>query len=128
MAQSPKRPKRTPVSGNRDILTVSGKDENFEYRWVNDSGSRINQFKTAGYEVVTHDVVVGDNKVGAATAVGSVVDKPVGLGTTAVLMRIPKEFYEEDQKTIRDSNTETMAQMKQEAVSDGRYGKLDISK
>jgi len=127
MAQSPKRPQRTPVSGQRDILTVSGKDNDYEYRWVNDSGSRITQFKNAGYEVVTHEVSVGDSKVGTPSSVGSVVDKSVGLGTTALLMRIPKEYYKEDQQAIRAKNDEIMASMKQEAV-DNRYGSLDISK
>ena len=44
------RVKRTPVSG-RNVLTVSGKDPDYEYRVVNDEEDRITRFKDGGYEL-----------------------------------------------------------------------------
>jgi len=50
------RTKRIPISGQRDVMAVVGIDkENYVYRWVNDSGVRIDQFKQAGYEPVEQD-------------------------------------------------------------------------
>jgi len=58
-----KRPQRVPVSGRRDVLTVTDKDEAFVYRWVNDTQGRIDQFLAGGYELVQDDVKVGDDSI-----------------------------------------------------------------
>ena len=91
------RPKRTPING-RNILTVSGKDPAYVYRIVNDVGDRIEMFKGAGYELVDDaDVQVGDRRVNKASAQGSKAQVTVdGIGTKAFVMRIPKEWYNED--------------------------------
>ena len=91
------RPTRTPVSQQRHLLTVQSRDPGFVYRWVNDIDARIEMYKEGGWESVTENLKVGDTKVGTATAVGSAISKPVGNGITAVLMRIKKEWYDEDQ-------------------------------
>lgn len=63
---------RTPV-GTRNILTVKGKDPNYEYRIVNDIDDRVTQFQEAGYELVANETVkVGDKRVNSATSEGSV--------------------------------------------------------
>ena len=92
------RAKRTPVSGGRDILAVRDQDPNYVYRWVNDTDGRLEKFKAAGYEAVTADVEVGTKSVDRNSKLGSVITKSVGGKLTAVLMRIPKEWYVEDQK------------------------------
>ena len=123
------RPKRVPVSGRRDILTVEGKDPSYVYRWVNDVEGRIDMFKDGGYEVVTHDVKVGEKDVDSSKGTGSVVTKNVGAGTTAVLMRIKKEWYEEDQKAKQDEVNRSEEDMRRELNKrdDGRYGSVKIS-
>ena len=96
------RAKRTPVSGGRDILAVKDQDPNYVYRWVNDTDGRLEKFKAAGYEVVTANIEVGTKSVDRNSKLGSAVTKSVGGKLTAVLMRIPKEWYEEDQKAKQD--------------------------
>lgn len=92
------KPKRIPVAG-KNVLTVVGKDPNFIYRFVNDEGDRVQKFLDAGYEIVESDSVsVGDKRVGNASAEGTKAQVSVGKGQKAFLMRISKEWYEEDQK------------------------------
>lgn len=128
IAKSPSgRVRRTPV-GVRNVLTVGGKDPGYEYRIVNDTGDRVEQFKSAGYEVVSaKEVTVGDRRVNAASAEGSFAQVSVGSGTKAVVMRIKKEWYEEDQTRKQDDVDRTEASTKADALK-GTYGKLEISR
>lgn len=118
------RVRRTPV-GIRNVLTVSGKDPDFVYRIVNDTGDRVQQFKEAGYETVssaTH--VVGDNRVNAPSTEGSVAQASVGGGMKGIVMRIKKEWYSEDQEAKLRHVAETEATTKQKALEGSDYGKL----
>ena len=48
IAKAPRgRTQRIPV-GTRQVLTVSGKDPGYEYRIINDSGDRVQEFMDAG--------------------------------------------------------------------------------
>jgi hypothetical protein len=119
------RPKRTPISG-RNVLTVKGKEEGYEYRIVNDSGDRIEMFKDAGWELVDgKDVTVGDRRVDRAGAEGSKAQVSVGGGTKAFVMRIPKELYDEDQKAKNERVNALEETMKKQALSAGDYGKIE---
>jgi hypothetical protein len=122
------RKKRIPVGGARDILTVNGKDPNYEYRWVVDSPGRIQRFNDGGWEVVnTGDHEVGQRTVDRESKVGSAVTKASGDGRTLVLMRILKEWYDEDQKAKQERLDAMESSMRQEA-RDGRYGVLEIAR
>lgn len=119
------RVKRTPVGG-RNILTVSGKDPNFVYRIVNDEDDRITRFKEGGYELVPDETVkVGDNRANAASSMSSFKQLSVGGGKKAYLMRIRKEWYDEDQKEKQKRVDEQEATTKKKALS-GTYGTLSI--
>lgn len=128
IAKSPSgRVRRTPV-GVRNVLTVGGKDPAYEYRIVNDTGDRVEQFKAAGYEVVSaKDVTVGDRRVNAASAEGSAALVSVGGGTKGVVMRINKDWYAEDQARKQEDIARTEASTKADALN-GTYGKLEISR
>lgn len=118
---------RTPV-GQRNILTVRGKDPNYEYRIVNDVEDRITQFQEAGYEIVSDESVqVGDKRVSAASSIGSAKQLSVGGGTKAYVMRIRKDWYEEDQATKLRQVAAQEDSIKAKAL-DGNYGKLEISR
>ena len=131
MAKTSARPQRIPVSGARNILTVAGKDPNYEYRWVNDSeaGMRIERFKEGGWELVNKDAgtKVGDKVVDQGSIVGSVVTRYVGQGTTSVLMRIPKEWYDEDQAAKAALLDEQEDAMRDPSMS-GDYGSFTIQR
>lgn len=121
------RVQRTPV-GKRSILSVRGKDPEYHYRIVNDKDDRIEAFLAAGYEAVNaKDIKVGDNRVDAASPEGSVARVSVGLGDKAVVMRIRKDWFEEDQARKLKEVDLNEAATKQEALN-GTYGKLDISR
>lgn len=128
IAKSPSgRVRRTPV-GARNVLTVGGKHPDFEYRIVNDEGDRVEQFKAAGYDVVSaSDVTVGDRRINAATSEGTTAQVSVGGGMKAVVMRIKKEWYEEDQAAKITSIAASEAATKTEALK-GNYGSLDINR
>ena len=117
--------RRTPINGQRNILTVDGKDPNFVYRIVNDTGDRVNQMAERGYEVVTdNDVKIGDRRIGNPTQTGSPVRTSVGGGVQGVLMKIPKEWHEEDQAAKQAQVDELDATMKREAKAASDYGKF----
>lgn len=90
------RTKRIPVSGPRDILTVTNKDPNFVYRWVKDLPGRVQRFLDGGYEIVNHDAQVGERTVDSGSKVGTAVTRN-DAGATLILMRIPVDWYNEDQ-------------------------------
>ena len=121
------RPQRVPV-GTRNVLTVNGKDPNYHYRVVNDSGDRIQEFLDGGYELVSKDSVrVGDKRVGSATAEGSKSQVSVGQGMKGYVMRIRKEWYEEDQAT-KQRRVNALESSTREKALDGTYGKLEITR
>lgn len=71
------------------------KDRNFEYRWVNDRPGRVQQLHGEDWDVV--ETASGDVESAAlGTQLSRVADKFSGERT--VLMRKPKEFFEEDRK------------------------------
>lgn len=118
---------RKPLTQRGPQAIAGEKNPEFEYRFVNDTGSRIQNFKAAGYEFVTgDDLIVGDNRVSDAADLGSAKRVISNDGTTSYLMRIKKEYYEEDQASKAAAIKEQEAAMKQEA-STGMYGKLNIS-
>lgn len=98
MATPVNRPKRSKLS-QRDKLTFKGhRDPNFAYRVINDKDSRIKDALESGWEFVCSDDQLGDKRAAEAGPIDTRVSKSVGGGTTGFLMRIPKEYYEEDQK------------------------------
>jgi hypothetical protein len=112
---------RGPQSINGD------KDPNYVYRYVNDTGSRVSNFQSAGYEFVDDkEMVVGDSRVFDPSDVGSAKRVTSNDGTISYLMRIKKEFYEEDQAAKAALNDETEKAMKRDATQD-RYGSLKIT-
>lgn len=113
------RETRIPVNGARDILTVKDKDPNFEYRWVIDRPGRLENFRQAGYEVVTDNNEVGQKAVDSQTKLGSAITTTRG-GVTLVLMRIPKEWYDEDQ-LAKQEKVDLQEQAMQEDLRQGGF-------
>lgn len=123
-----KRVVRKPLF-QRGPQTISGeKDSDFVYRFVNDIGSRIEQMKQAGYEIVTDDnLIVGDARVSDPNQMGSAKRVVSKDGTVQFLMRQKKEYYEEDQAAKQAHNDEIERAMKQTA-SEGMYGSIKTSR
>ena len=71
---------------------------------------------------------IGDRRVEGAGALGSKAQASVDkTGAKAFLMRIKNEWYEEDQADKARSIAEQEKSMKQSALSNNDYGKLEIS-
>lgn len=127
----PNRPKRVSLRDQRDQHSFEGKDPNFEYRYVNDIvdhlGPRVERFKKAGWTPVLKDEgTVGEAKVdGNQVKNTSIVEKSAGGKTKAILMKIPKEWYQEDQDAKAAAITESEKQMRRDALNNADYGKLE---
>jgi hypothetical protein len=119
---------RTPL-GQRNLLTVKGKDPNYHYRIVNvsDSDDNFERRVSLGYEPVDNSIDVGDKRVSTPSTLGSVKHISVGQGQKAVVMRIKREWHEEDQAQLNARADEQEATIKQKAL-DGTYGKLEIGR
>lgn len=123
-----KRVRRQSLS-TRNVLTVSGKDPNYEYRIVNDVGDRISQFQEMGYELVSDPgLTVGDRRIANPTAEGSPVKVSVGGGTQGYVMRIKKEWYDEDQAAKQEIPNRIEQAMKREAKDSSDFGNVTIGK
>lgn len=119
---------RVPVSGPRDILTVYGKDPNFEYRFVNDQNNRIQRFLKGGWEIVTDDLEVGAPRVGVPESEGSPIKVSVGSNVQAYLMRIKKEYYDEDQQKKWSHIDEVEKAIMESTRQQGMYGEVKLHK
>ena len=128
MTKNEKRVVRKPLH-QRGPLTISGeKDSDFVYRFVNDVGSRVDQLKQAGYEMVTDEnLVVGEARVSDAGQHGSAKRVISKDGTVSYLMRQKKEWFDEDKAAKRERNDEITNQIKSKA-SDGMYGSIKMSR
>lgn len=121
------RVKRKPLE-RRNRLNVKGKDPNYVYRIVNDTEDRIEDFKDRGWIVDTSDEVrVGGGRVNDASSVGKARVISVGQGTKAVLMKIQREFYEEDQEAKNEYIDKTEEAMRPNP-NDGTYGKIELTR
>lgn len=128
------RPSRTPIHEQRDKLALKGIDDpNFVFRVVNDTPGRIDKFLKAGYEIVLTsmypdaNIQLADPTAGQAGQEGSPVKIGVGRGVQGYLMRIPVEWYNEDQLAKELQLQELEEQMVQRAKTE-TYGKLEINR
>ena len=122
------RVQRKPLF-QRGPQAISGdKNPEYVYRFVNDTGSRIQNFKEAGYEIVQdNELTVGDARVSDPSDLGSAKRVVSNDGTTSYLMRIKKEYYQEDQSAKQSLVDEQESAMKQEAAQ-GMYGSLKMKR
>lgn len=102
MSDRTTRPKRVPV-GTRKVLVAEDRP-GYHRRWVNDTGDRIQIFINAGYTPVQEQGAdISDLRAQDPSKMGnSLVRKAVGDNLYAILMEIPLEFYNEDQKLKQD--------------------------
>ena len=125
--QKSKRVERKSLFQRGPQSIAGDKDPNYVYRFVNDTGSRVSNFQQAGYEFVQDpDIVVGDSRVFDVSEASSNKRVISNDGTTSFLMRIMKEWYDEDQAAKAERIDETDKAMKHEA-SQGMYGSIKVS-
>lgn len=127
------RPRRTPVSGYRDLLVVLGKDPDYHYRFVkdvSDNGTRILRYLNGGYDLVTTDdnLQIGQEYVYKTENIGSVYRVPAdpSLGTYYYLMKIRKDWYEEDQELKEDALLDIEESIYGPDENKGQYGSVKV--
>ena len=79
---------RKPLTQRGPQAIAGTKDSDFEYRFVNDTGSRIHNFQTAGYELVAVTISLLGIIVSDASDLGSAKRVISNDGTTSYLMRV----------------------------------------
>lgn len=127
------RDTRTPVGGFAGPLSLENKDPNYRYFWEIDSsedGSKIERRLQAGYVFCRNDegLVVGETSVYKTENVGSIIRVPAGQGHYHYLMKIPKEWHEDDQKR-HDKRVDTIENsLKSKSREEGFYGDLSINR
>lgn len=124
------RPKRTRVS-TRNVINVTGKDPAYHYRIVSDTPGRVQLFQENGWELCeAKDHTLYDARAGAATPEGTKAQMVLGKtdGLKGYLMRIKREWYEEDQAAKQADHDELMNSIRKQASTNADYGKLEISK
>ena len=95
--------KRVPLSeyGQKRLQEPPGLDKKkYHYHWINDTAGGIEAAKAAGYTPVTSKEKTTD---GSVHSDHSVVGNP-STGQRQVLMKLPRELYEEDLKALEQRN------------------------
>lgn len=98
------RPVRKPLHRRR--LLDAPKRDGFVRRWVNEDIGAVEAYEEAGYSLVLETKAdTGEKRAQDATQMGSVVRRVVNKDPNAsvrhaVLMEIPKEYYDEDKAAI----------------------------
>lgn len=130
IAKAPeRRVRRTPV-GQKNVLTVAGKEPGYEYRFVNADGDRVQEFLDNGWELVEKkEVRIGDKRLNAPSgSEGSTAVASVGGGMKAYLLRIREDWYKEDQAAKQEHVNRLEQGTKQDALNGTDYGKLEITR
>ena len=120
----PQRATRKPLH-QRGPLSISGeKDSDFADRLGTDRGSRISNHQEAGWEFVEDaNLVVGDSRVKDVSDMGTSKRVTSDDGTIQFLMKIKKEYYEEDRATKQAQVDEQMRALQTDASGMG-YGSI----
>lgn len=110
------RETRIPLGGFRDKLTVANKDPNFHYYWeldLGEKGTKIARALQAGYVFVKaeEEPVIAEAAVYTAQDVGNIIRVAAGGGMYHYLLKIPKEWREEDQARVQERVNQTEQSM-----------------
>lgn len=119
--------KRKPLS-TQNRLEVVGELPGFHTRIVKDVPGRISRFEAAGWEPVTKDELqVGTARTSVAQDTSENVNYiDLGGGDKGLLMKIPNEYWEEDQKVKEDRLKAQEDALKHPAL-EGRFGTISIT-
>ena len=121
-------PQRGSINGVRNRLNVKNQDPNFVYRIVNDIDDRVEQLLDVGY-IVDTKTTVGDKRAGAPSSVpGTPVMVSLGQGDKGVVMKIPKDLYEQ-RKLEKEAEIRAREAALQNPTQNGAdYGKVTLSR
>ena len=110
----------------RNKLAVRNLDPAFHYRWVNNEPGRVFEMSEIGYELVQDPMKVGEGPEVNGHQLGSAVQRQVGQGTLAYLMRIPRELYDQMQDA-KLADVRAIEDALRGPAAEGQYGNVSIS-
>ena len=124
------RPNRREAAGFRNRLAIHGSDPSFVYRIVNDTDGRVAYFENLGYELCKHDEVkvVGKRQTQPDAKDGGLAVISVGGGVKSYVVKIRKDWYEEDQAKKQAHIDELEQTTKRDADKEGFYGKVSLTR
>ena len=124
---------RVPLGGFAGPLTLlqENMDSEYHYSWpLDDSedGSKMERLLQAGYAFCKpeENLVAGNSSVYASVHQGSVIRVPAGQGKYHYLMKIPQEWYEDDQAAGQALVDKTEGSLQEQSNKEGFYGNLKI--
>lgn len=127
-----RRRERVSLVEQSRIMSIPNKDESYVYRLVNDENESIERKLKAGYEIVDKngsDLSI-DGRLQDPSWRHSAASQSVGGGLQAYLMRIPREWYEEDKAKKKERLDEKTAMLKNKAIvginQDQVYGEISV--
>lgn len=94
------RNKRTPFGVKQSKLSINKQLDGYHYRWVNDEPGRIAQAQAGDYAFVEPEEV-GREKTSDSRVKELAGTHKDGSPMYTYLMRIPQEFFEEDQTSAQ---------------------------
>lgn len=107
-----KKPGQLQYGGGKLSVDESKLDKDFTYRWVNDTGGRIQELEARDWDVVNDtEIKPGTNAEGTVVSVHGGKQEN-GQGFRQVLMMKRKDWYEEDQKERQAPLEEIEEQLK----------------
>lgn len=128
-----RRRERIPITEQKRIMNIPNKDESYVYRLVNDVEDNLYRFLKGGYEIVDKDGedLSIDGRLQDPSWRQSAASQSVGGGITAYLVRIPREWYNEDQQKKQrylDDKTANLARKVIPGINDKNvYGEISIN-
>ena len=135
MSKPTNRPKRVPLSAQRQNLLKSEPRKGFVQRWVNTEDGRVESFKLAGWTPADGSADNNHRRAQDGSNVGSIAEKvvnrdPNAAYKTAVLMEIPEELYREDQlaKYKKIDDAEKAFDPAKQSQDGADYGEMKLSK
>lgn len=134
------RPRRNRSGGRSDIISVEGMDPNFSYRLVKDvmveseekdkalvarPGQRIMKFLDDGWTFVQgNEVVIGGNYEYKTGNLGSLIKIPAGQDEYLYLLKIKKEWFEQDHADLAKRRLDIDVMQTEDAHARGLYGSV----
>lgn len=119
--------RRVPIYESRKEVLTAPERPGFHRHFINDIDDRVQKALNAGYRIVEDESIqIGSDYAGKDNPLGRARVKHVGKGMKAVLMEIPIEFYEEDQKAKQRLNDERTKTMQRPNAANGQYGGIYI--
>ena len=126
--------KRIPLGEQHRLASVD-RPVGYVDRWINDVDGRVFKARKAGYEFIDREgsiIKEKDERFQDPEWQNSAMSQPVGGGITAYLMRVKKEFYDEDQAEKQTKIDAQENQMRKKNIpgvkTDQVYGEISISR